>query len=135
MRVLELLLRIILKLIDILSSKPSDDKHDEEVEEDSLTIDASGYSSERLNQTSKKKKSPASSDKSVVCYNEEVSCLISEILSTHEASHRADMNEIARLRNEVSRLQKELIISKADISKLRSKIAETTDKESGEDGR
>lgn len=126
MIVLELLLRIILKLIEILSHKPSDEENEDEEE---FSTSAKKSSVNRFEQRSRKSDDPTSR-KDVVIYNNEVNNLISQIIATHRKTEESDMNEILRLRQEVSKLQEELVVAKSDLYKLRKVMEEVSDQDS-----
>lgn len=126
MIVLELLLRIILKLIEILSHKPSDEENEDEEE---FSTSAKKSSVNRFEQRSSKSDDPTSR-KDVVIYNNEVNNLISQIIATHRKTEESDMNEILRLRQEVSKLQEELVVAKSDLYKLRKVMEEVSEQDS-----
>ena len=118
-KILELILRIVLKLIEVLSSKPSDEtppinlpkqQHKEEKKDGvQSTQNSTGWSTYDPNQTNNVPQ------KSVGMYNEEVNDLLAQVMEAQRATHEADLNEIIRLRREVSRLQEELILAKANV--------------------
>lgn len=124
MIVLELLLRIILKLIEILSHKPSDEEHSDEKE---VSTSTKNSSVNRFEQRSTLKSDDSTSRKNVVIYNNEVNNLITQIIATHRKTEEADMNEILRLRKQVSSLQEELVVAKSDLYKLRKVMEEVSD--------
>lgn len=127
MIVLELLLRIILKLIEILSHKPSDEENEDEEE---FSTSTKKSSVNRFEQRSTSKSDDSTSKKNVVIYNNEVNNLITQIIATHRKTEEADMNEILRLRQEVSKLQEELVVAKSDLYKLRKVMEEVSDQDS-----
>lgn len=120
MKILELILRIVLKLIEVLSSKPSDEappinlpkqQHQEEKKDGvQSTQNSTGWSTYDPNQANNN-----IPQKSVGMYNEEVNDLLAQVMAAQRATHEADLNEIIRLRREVSRLQEELILAKANV--------------------
>lgn len=111
MKALELFLRVILKLLEVLSGKPS--------EAPPITHQPGNNGGSQSTQHSRGQTSENTSKltdhKSVIVYNDEVNDLLSRVMAAHRATQEADMNEIIRLRQEVSRLQEELIIAKASV--------------------
>ena len=124
MIVLELLLRIILKLIEILSHKPSDEESTDEKE---FSTSTKKSSVNRFEQRSTSMSDDSTSRKNVIIYNNEVNNLITQIIATHRKTEEADMNEILRLRKQVSNLQEELVVAKSDLYKLRKVMEEVSD--------
>lgn len=124
MIVLELLLRIILKLIEILSHKPSDEESTDEKE---FSTSTKKSSVNRFEQRSTSMSDDSTSRKNVIIYNNEVNNLITQIMATHRKTEEADMNEILRLRKQVSNLQEELVVAKSDLYKLRKVMEEVSD--------
>lgn len=124
MIVLELLLRIILKLIEILSHKPSDEENADEKE---FSTSTKKSSVNRFEQRSTSMSDDSTSRKNVIIYNNEVNSLITQIIATHRKTEEADMNEILRLRKQVSNLQEELVVAKSDLCKLRKVMEEVSD--------
>lgn len=126
MRVLELLLRIILRLIDILSkpTSSSDEGNSTEVDDAISQAKAKTRASDEVieHRTSSQSSINANnSSNNIVVMTDEVNSLITEIMETNTATHDADMREIARLRSEVSRLQRQLLMAKADSARLRNR--------------
>lgn len=117
MKILELILRIVLRLIDLLS-KPSDagPSFDQPAPRPNEEKDQSTqYYSNSTSQSEPAKPGTNTSPKDIVVYNEEVNALLNRVIETHRAREEADMNEIMRLRKEISSLQEELILVKASV--------------------
>lgn len=105
MKILELILRIVLKLIEALSGKPS--QVPPQIDQAGTTSDGTFQSTQFAN--------PLGQQKSVTVYNDEVNALLSQVMEANRTRQEADMNEIIRLRCEISRLQEELILVKANV--------------------
>lgn len=116
MKILELILRIILRLIEALSSKPAEvpplDNPSSPKAEDPGSISPQSTS---RNSNGNSIDPTVIESKSLRTYNNETRDLISRIMAAHRATHEADLNEIFRLRKEVCNLQEELILAKANV--------------------
>lgn len=117
MKILELILRIVLRLIDLLS-KPSDagPSFDQPAPRPNEEKDQSTqHYSNSTSQSEPVKPGTNASPREIAVYNEEVNALLNRVIETHRAREEADMNEIMRLRKEISSLQEELILVKASV--------------------
>lgn len=136
MKILELILRIVLKLIEVLSSKPSNEAppfnippKPDDGKKDGVqsTHNSNGWSTYNPNQETNNTTVNNMPPKTMATYNEEVNELLGQIMAAQRATHEADLNEIIRLRKEVSRLQEELILAKANVQgkQLPNKVTTT----------
>lgn len=114
MKILELILRIVLRLIDILSNKPSDAPPlDSTRPPDGNSVNSGVNQSTRngFNSTV----NPTES-RNIVVYNEEVRDIVAKVMARHKATEEADMEEIIRLRKRIRDLEEELLMTKSNIT-------------------
>lgn len=119
-KILELILRIVLRLIEALSSKPSEAPPfgGNNGNSNNTNNTTSGDVQSTLNSMGQTYRNPNSTiepQKSITVYSDEVNELLNQVMAAHRATQEADMNEIIRLRQEISRLQQELILAKASV--------------------
>lgn len=114
MKILELILRIVLRLIDILSNKPSDAPPlDSTRPPDGNSVNSGVNQSTRNGFSSTV--NPAES-RNIVVYNEEVRDIVAKVMARHKATEEADMEEIIRLRKRIRDLEEELLMTKSNIT-------------------
>ena len=114
MKILELILRIVLRLIDILSNKPSDAPPlDSTRPPDGNSVNSGVNQSTRNGFTSTV--NPTES-RNIVVYNEEVRDIVAKVMARHKATEEADMEEIIRLRKRIRDLEEELLMTKSNIT-------------------
>lgn len=114
MKILELILRIVLRLIDILSNKPSDAPplDGSRPPDGSDPNNVGNQSTQRgFNPTSQQVES-----RNIVVYNEEVRDIVAKVMARHKATEEADMEEIIRLRKRIRDLEEELVMTKSNIT-------------------
>lgn len=124
-RILELLICLILKILDLLSGRPPNREREEEEGEEKEQDEVSRIVNRTRSQERYEK--PEKNNKNLVVLNEEVSSLISNIMQANKETQELDMKEISRLRSEVAKLQQELILAKADNVNLRNKTKYRSD--------
>lgn len=114
MKILELILRIVLRLIDILSNKPSDAPPlDNTRPPDGNSVNSGVNQSTRNGFSSTV--NPTES-RNIVVYNEEVRDIVAKVMARHKATEEADMEEIIRLRKRIRDLEEELLMTKSNIT-------------------
>lgn len=114
MKILELILRIVLRLIDILSNKPSDAPPlDSTRPPDGNSVNSGVNQSTRNGFSSTV--NPTES-RNIVVYNEEVRDIVAKVMARHKATEEADMEEIIRLRKRIRDLEEELLMTKSNIT-------------------
>lgn len=114
MKILELILRIVLRLIDILSNKPSDAPPlDSTRPPDGNSVNSGVNQSTRNGFSSTV--NPTES-RNIVVYNEEVRDIVAKVMARHKATEEADMKEIIRLRKRIRDLEEELLMTKSNIT-------------------
>lgn len=114
MKILELILRIVLRLIDILSNKPSDAPP----LDGTRPPDGNGINS-GANQSTMGGFNPTSQQvesRNIVVYNEEVRDIVAKVMARHKATEEADMEEITRLRKRIRDLEEELLMVQSSIT-------------------
>lgn len=114
MKILELILRIVLRLIDILSNKPSDAPP----LDGTRPPDGNGINS-GVNQSTMGGFNPTSQQvesRNIVVYNEEVRDIVAKVMARHKATEEADMEEITRLRKKIRDLEEELLMVQSSIT-------------------
>lgn len=114
MKILELILRIVLRLIDILSNKPSDAPP----LDGTRPPDGNGINS-GVNQSTMGGFNPTSQQvesRNIVVYNEEVRYIVAKVMARHKATEEADMEEITRLRKKIRDLEEELLMVQSSIT-------------------
>ncbi len=135
MKILELILRIVLRLIDILSNKPSDAPP----LDGTRPPDGNGINS-GVNQSTMGGFNPTSQQvesRNIVVYNEEVRDIVAKVMARHKATEEADMEEITRLRKRIRDLEEELLMVHSSITgskeNVQSSLQGDDEQESKED--
>lgn len=115
MKILELILRIVLRLIDILSNKPSDAPPLDSTRPPDGNNSVNGGVNQSTRNGFSSTVNPTES-RNIVVYNEEVRDIVAKVMARHKATEEADMEEIIRLRKRIRDLEEELLMTKSNIT-------------------
>lgn len=113
MRILEIVLMIVLRLLEVCSKKPTDRDMNVDVKTRRRTNNPDQKELGQLSNTGNSGSNSDRSTKSVAVYSDEVNDVFTQVMAAHRSEQECDLQEIMRLRREVSRLQEELILAKS----------------------